>query len=657
MDAAFWNLQESASAQNLDEYFQQFFDTNGTEYQNDPMLSTLHDNVVEDGSVMVYQASGKQSNTRMGETDTSMDVETANSAILSQLYWPLSPREHVTETGASTPYLLQQSQRQEQHVAHYVNQPQPVFTTHQHFEMLPASDLIYSSGQSEDYTFGITCQRNEEQHNMASTSLGTPAGTSTVPCSQMSASGLTVHTVNFFPLISPASNAQSDQGLLYDQLLSSSAYDLQDEMAVETTIAQLPVAELPVKACDTNTSRATAKARVQHSPTLTPRRERATSTLLQVFSETRKANEDELGQTPESQETALTRGGKSGNPSILAKNMSNMSPPLFPQPEHQNRSLFIQPQPQPQSYPTIPADVHGEPSPSAPATLIKLTASSANNSTRSNAQELRGLKHMKFSELPESVNFSSSFEHSDLDMATPIQSRTDPRSVMSSSMQSLGPPAVEKLTATAASASPNAAAGSTGIAAGGMPHFLDRGSKSRRTSVSPVHASSALKQRSSPSIKPLLPGTPGGYSAQDTVTDLLASKSNYQNILEGNTVPGVTYPSEMSTNLTLKRASHKLAEQGRRNRFNLGLEDMASLLPHALDDSMNGENDEKTNKSVRVGGASNSKANIVELALGYIKQLKKEVADANKRAVEAENKLGLGRHQCEKNTVGAELGI
>ncbi|KZL65395.1 phosphorus acquisition-controlling protein [Colletotrichum tofieldiae] len=120
------------------------------------------------------------------------------------------------------------------------------------------------------------------------------------------------------------------------------------------------------------------------------------------------------------------------------------------------------------------------------------------------------------------------------------------------------------------------------------------------------------------------------------------------NILEGNTVPGVTYPSEMLTNLTLKRASHKLAEQGRRNRFNLALEDIASLLPQALDDSMIGENDEKTSKSARVGGPPNSKANIVELALRYIRQLKKEVADANKRAVAAENKLGLEGHQCEK---------
>ncbi|KZL65388.1 hypothetical protein CT0861_06244 [Colletotrichum tofieldiae] len=67
MDAAFWSFQDSASPQNLDEYFQQFLDTNGTGYQNDPMLLAF----------------GKQPNTRMGGTDTSMDIENANPIILT----------------------------------------------------------------------------------------------------------------------------------------------------------------------------------------------------------------------------------------------------------------------------------------------------------------------------------------------------------------------------------------------------------------------------------------------------------------------------------------------------------------------------------------------------------------------------------------------
>lgn len=41
-----------------------------------------------------------------------------------------------------------------------------------------------------------------------------------------------------------------------------------------------------------------------------------------------------------------------------------------------------------------------------------------------------------------------------------------------------------------------------------------------------------------------------GESTEDMVSRLLASKSNHQNLLEGNTVPGVSYPTELSANLT-----------------------------------------------------------------------------------------------------------
>lgn len=127
-------------------------------------------------------------------------------------------------------------------------------------------------------------------------------------------------------------------------------------------------------------------------------------------------------------------------------------------------------------------------------------------------------------------------------------------------------------------------------------------------------------------------------SAEDTASRLLASKSNYQNILEGNTVPGVTYPSELSTNLTSKRTSHKIAEQGRRNRINSALQEIATLLPQPLKESGESDNADKKEKD-KAGGAPNSKASTVELAIEYIKQLKQEVAEANKRAEELEKKL------------------
>jgi hypothetical protein len=177
------------------------------------------------------------------------------------------------------------------------------------------------------------------------------------------------------------------------------------------------------------------------------------------------------------------------------------------------------------------------------------------------------------------------------------------------------------------------------------PQHAARGSK-KRASVSSVHVSPALRPRISPNIKPLLPG--GGTVSEDTASLLLASKSNYQNILEGTHLPGVSYPTELSTNLTSKRTSHKIAEQGRRNRINSALQEIATLLPRGCKDGSSGEKsgsgdggENGENGTGKGGQSANSKASTVELAIEYIKQLQKEVADANTRAEEAEKKLKM----------------
>jgi len=116
----------------------------------------------------------------------------------------------------------------------------------------------------------------------------------------------------------------------------------------------------------------------------------------------------------------------------------------------------------------------------------------------------------------------------------------------------------------------------------------------------------------------------------ETSALLLASKSNYQNILEGTHLPGVSYPETLSTNLTSKRTSHKIAEQGRRNRINTALQEIASLLPPQTPPMLaNGQAGEGGNVSptMTTGTAaqqSNSKASTVELAIDYIKSLQVE---------------------------------
>jgi len=71
------------------------------------------------------------------------------------------------------------------------------------------------------------------------------------------------------------------------------------------------------------------------------------------------------------------------------------------------------------------------------------------------------------------------------------------------------------------------------------------------------------------------PGVPA--ISADASALYLASKSNYQNILEGTHLPGISYPEALAENLSSKRTSHKIAEQGRRNRINTGMLAVASL--------------------------------------------------------------------------------
>jgi hypothetical protein len=105
----------------------------------------------------------------------------------------------------------------------------------------------------------------------------------------------------------------------------------------------------------------------------------------------------------------------------------------------------------------------------------------------------------------------------------------------------------------------------------------------------------------------------------------LASKSNYQNILDGTTVPGVVYPTSLSTNLTSKRTSHKIAEQGRRNRINMALQEMQALLPSPLIAATDAKSPDSS-----AAQSSNSKAAKVESAIDYIRQLKQEVSERDK---------------------------
>lgn len=136
----------------------------------------------------------------------------------------------------------------------------------------------------------------------------------------------------------------------------------------------------------------------------------------------------------------------------------------------------------------------------------------------------------------------------------------------------------------------------------------------------------------------------------------LASKSNYQNILEGTHLPGVSYPETLAENLTSKRTSHKIAEQGRRNRINLALKEIESLLPPSIsgvnvkkEKSSPVEGDDAEAKaSAAAQGAS--KASTVEMAITYIKSLQCELAETKGKLEAAEKRLAEGTSSAGSQT-------
>lgn len=149
-------------------------------------------------------------------------------------------------------------------------------------------------------------------------------------------------------------------------------------------------------------------------------------------------------------------------------------------------------------------------------------------------------------------------------------------------------------------------------------------------------------------VLPIDPNPFPGMS-HDTSSIYLASKSNYQHILDGTLPSGVSYPESLAENLSSKRTNHKLAEQGRRNRINNALKEIEGLIPPAFIQARQAhevaanntpkagekEKDKSNNQPI-------SKATAVEMAIDYIKLLKTSLDDASTKLALAEAKLAAG---------------
>lgn len=142
----------------------------------------------------------------------------------------------------------------------------------------------------------------------------------------------------------------------------------------------------------------------------------------------------------------------------------------------------------------------------------------------------------------------------------------------------------------------------------------------------------------------------------------LASKSNYQHILDGTLPSGVSYPETLAENLSSKRTNHKLAEQGRRNRINTALKEIESLIPsefvqarQAKESAASGPKPGEKEKE-KASNQAISKASAVEMAIDYIKALKESLDETTAKLAATEAKLA-GNSLNDKRGIDATTSV
>ncbi|KAK3330228.1 helix-loop-helix DNA-binding domain-containing protein [Apodospora peruviana] len=693
MDSSAWSVPEHSMHTVADDEFQQFLDLNGMGNVSDGLGYEFHDFQNSNNTQLLHAPAREQLDTPMSGTDAPMIMSRVDPALQSRvptittsapyqtipttMIPPPSPNVAIVDSIDAQIQFLQQQKIQ--HQQRQLDEQRANFFAYQQNHMVPPTpqSLEIQAGASQYYarpnqaeqhdqhqqqTVNYRYPRLNDRQDMAFTPLVSPAVTPLETHFSVDTQ-FTVPGAYFSPLTSPAIHAQNDTLAAFDQSISAVPSSSPREIDLpETALPPLP-SPAPgdlAKKVRKNAAKARSKAGIKQSPISKPlRRKMATTPNLnaQAVSELVESAEQNRSQkrlsTAQAQTSSSSTTGAtdSENGSVSPEALNDMAPlemppPPIPKPRSARPSPYIAPQNNAISSPlhALRAQV---PSPATPASLMKLSSPNNRTSARTGSQDPMDTDHIENFELPESV---SKPDLAPIDtFSTAVQTPQEDPSAKNTSLAPLPSPTSVKPRATAsASQSPQLTPASSSSAARKTPLLAPKGGSKKRGSVSSVQVSPALRPKISPNIMPLLPG--GVATSEDTASHLLATKSNYQRILEGSMVPGMSYPSELSTNLTSKRTSHKIAEQGRRNRINSALQEIATLLPRpppkeakeaaaveaaAAAAAAAGDGKEKP------GSVPNSKASTVELAIEYIKQLQQEVAEANRRAEEAEKKLGL----------------
>ncbi|KAI9817844.1 MAG: hypothetical protein M1827_000963 [Pycnora praestabilis] len=569
--------------------------------------------------------------------------------------------------------IIRQQQQQQQQMSEPNYRRQPIVPpTPNSIEMHGGVARYYQHMDPQSQAILQRYQRTKEDQ-MIFTPLVSPAVTPLD--TQFQLPEYTVPGAYFSPLTSPALHAQNDPAhrALYNNTRTSDNSVPPSPIDMNVDLGANIPAPLPSPArkarrkmsAPRNPTRA-----VRQSPAMKPQRRKAPSStvitpkeLKEIAAETQMAKVN-LG-TPRQNPAVLSippsqdsSEAESISPEPLSEAL--MAPPPPPKTGSAGRSPYIVANHAgSRSAPMIAMTSQPKGmSPATPASLMKLQKQSdrkgnedhpehaSNGESTLSSDEMEQI--MDGVSLPEATPSSRpslprlDTQHSTDDQITPtLSARRTPK---------FGAPRLEQINVPVSTA-PNSAVTSPQFSELGSPDgaipskrgelkSTARGAKKRNNATS-VQVSPALRPKISPSIKPLLPE--GAVSAETSAL-LLASKSNYQNILEGTHLPGVSYPKALSTNLTLKRTSHKIAEQGRRNRINNALQEIASLLPSTAGSNGNSSSGSGGDAAAGItsGSAaqqSNSKASTVEMAIDYIKALQKELAETKGRLEVVEKQI------------------
>ncbi|OGE56925.1 hypothetical protein PENARI_c002G06317 [Penicillium arizonense] len=438
----------------------------------------------------------------------------------------------------------------------------------------------------------------------------------------------------FTPLTSPALEAQNAESNSYQ----FHARQVSDVGFVPTTaeVNHLPGTSAPPSPSiirkpnnrrrpSTTTTRLNNARKVKQSPNILAQRKRSTlatnseefyNSLTQELNSTKPRNQD-------IRSLQISSNEGSGQDSVSPEPLSE---PLMPPPAL----------PHPRASPAIAPHVPSPGLAATPSLLMRLQR----NSHAQSASSPFGQAQLAESEVPDELMEDISLPEA----ATSTQLRPKinriETAIRTPSLSTNGTSALEP---SSASLAPSPCTTAMPSPSGPVPRKEpSRASSRKRPSLSSTHASPQLRPKISPSIQPLVKGSEG--MSHDAL--YLASKSNYQHILDGTLPSGVSYPEALAENLSSKRTNHKLAEQGRRNRINSALKEIELLIPKDFIDARNAkETAESGNKPTdkekekEKANQTISKATAVEMAIDYIKALKMTLDATSAKLAVAEAKL------------------